>query len=45
MGNKVTVVDVTPRDGLQNEKQIVSTEDKLRMIEKLVHAGVTAFSI
>src|SRR6202171_3789652 len=40
MGNKVTVVDVTPRDGLQNEKQIVSTEDKLRMIEKLVHAGV-----
>jgi hydroxymethylglutaryl-CoA lyase len=41
MGNKVTVVDVTPRDGLQNEKQFVSTADKLRMIEKLVHAGVT----
>jgi hydroxymethylglutaryl-CoA lyase len=41
MGSKVTVVDVTPRDGLQNEKQIVSTQDKLSLIETLVRAGVT----
>jgi hydroxymethylglutaryl-CoA lyase len=41
MGDKVTVVDVTPRDGLQNEKEPVSTRDKLRLIEKLAAAGVT----
>jgi hydroxymethylglutaryl-CoA lyase len=41
MGSKVTVVDVTPRDGLQNEKQLVSTQDKLCLIEKLVDAGVS----
>lgn len=40
MGNKVTVVDVTPRDGLQNEKEIVSTQDKLVLIEKLALAGL-----
>jgi hydroxymethylglutaryl-CoA lyase len=40
MGNQVTVVDVTPRDGLQNERVIVSTQDKLLLIEKLALAGV-----
>src|ERR1700738_218252 len=35
----VTIVDVTPRDGLQNENTLVSTADKLRLIEKLVDAG------
>jgi hydroxymethylglutaryl-CoA lyase len=40
MSNKVTVLDVTPRDGLQNEPKPVSTEDKLTLIEKLVEAGV-----
>jgi hydroxymethylglutaryl-CoA lyase len=41
MSNKVTVLDVTPRDGLQNEPQPVSTQDKLALIEKLVRAGIT----
>jgi hydroxymethylglutaryl-CoA lyase len=40
MADKVTVLDVTPRDGLQNEPNPVSTEDKLALIEKLVRAGV-----
>ena len=40
MGERVNVVDVTPRDGLQNEKEIVSTRDKLLLIEKLVLAGI-----
>jgi hydroxymethylglutaryl-CoA lyase len=40
MGERVNVVDVTPRDGLQNEKEIVSTPDKLLLIEKLVLAGI-----
>jgi hydroxymethylglutaryl-CoA lyase len=40
MGNKVTVVDVTPRDGLQNEPNAISTKDKLVLIEKLAEAGI-----
>src|ERR1035441_3954755 len=41
MADKVTVVDVTVRDGLQNEPKLVSTQDKLTLIEKLVQAGVS----
>lgn len=40
MTNKVNILDVTPRDGLQNEAKPVSTRDKLVLIEKLVQAGV-----
>lgn len=40
MREKVRVVDVTARDGLQNEPRPVSTRDKLALIEKLVRAGV-----
>jgi hydroxymethylglutaryl-CoA lyase len=40
MREKVRVVDVTARDGLQNEPQPVSTQDKLTLIEMLVRAGV-----
>ncbi|HEV2521155.1 MAG TPA: hydroxymethylglutaryl-CoA lyase [Candidatus Acidoferrales bacterium] len=41
MRDKVKVVDVTARDGLQNEPKPVSTRDKLKLIEMLVEAGVT----
>jgi len=41
MGGEVRIVDVTPRDGLQNEPVRVSTQDKLALIEKLVQAGVS----
>jgi hydroxymethylglutaryl-CoA lyase len=41
MGEKVRVVDVTARDGLQNEPKPVSTQDKLALIEKLIDAGVS----
>ncbi len=36
---RVTVVEVGPRDGLQNEKGVVSTEDKVRFIDLLSAAG------
>jgi hydroxymethylglutaryl-CoA lyase len=38
-GQNVTIVEVGPRDGLQNEKSIVSTDDKLRLIALLADAG------
>jgi hydroxymethylglutaryl-CoA lyase len=40
MVNPVEVIDVSPRDGLQNEPQVVSTEKKLALIDKLIEAGV-----
>ena len=36
---RVTVVEVGPRDGLQNEKGVVSTADKVRFIDLLSVAG------
>ncbi|MBL8491037.1 MAG: hydroxymethylglutaryl-CoA lyase [Rhodocyclaceae bacterium] len=37
---KVRLVDVGPRDGLQNEKQNVSTEVKVELIDRLAGAGL-----
>lgn len=36
----VKIVDVSPRDGLQNEKVPVSTELKLELIDRLTKANV-----
>ncbi len=36
---RVTVVEVGPRDGLQNEKGVISTTDKIRFIDLLSEAG------
>jgi hydroxymethylglutaryl-CoA lyase len=37
--DKVRIVEVGPRDGLQNEKQIVATADKIELIERLIGCG------
>ena len=37
--NGVTIVEVSPRDGLQNEGTILSTDAKLDLITRLVDAG------
>ncbi len=37
----VKVVEVGPRDGLQNEKQQISAEDKIKLIDLLSDAGVS----
>ena len=39
---KVRIVEVGPRDGLQNEKQEVPTKVKLELIERLAEAGLPA---
>lgn len=38
--SRVKIVEVGPRDGLKNEKQIVPTEIKIELIERLADAGV-----
>ena len=38
---KIQIVEVGPRDGLQNEKEWVPTETKISLIEKLSDTGLT----
>ena len=38
--SSVRIVEVGPRDGLQNEKQIVPTETKIEFIRRLAEAGL-----
>lgn len=38
---QVKIVEVGPRDGLQNEKLQISAEDKIALIEQLADAGVS----
>ena len=39
MRSTVTLMEVSPRDGLQNESMLVSTEDKLLLIDRALAAG------
>lgn len=37
---RVKIVEVGPRDGLQNEKQLITAQDKITLINKLADAGL-----
>lgn len=39
---KVKIVEVGPRDGLQNEAQVVPTAIKIELIDRLAEAGLRA---
>lgn len=43
--DEVSIYEVGPRDGLQNEKTILSTERKLELIEGSVDAGIRRIEI
>ncbi|MCS5707619.1 hydroxymethylglutaryl-CoA lyase [Candidatus Berkiella cookevillensis] len=46
MNNRmIKIVEVGPRDGLQNEKSILSTELKLNLIHKLMDAGLKTIEV
>jgi hydroxymethylglutaryl-CoA lyase len=40
MVDDVSIIEVGPRDGLQNEKAVIATADKLRLIDLLAAAGL-----
>lgn len=40
MSNQISLIDVGPRDGLQNEKQTISTQTKIRLVERLADTGL-----
>ena len=43
--NRVTLVDVGPRDGLQNEKQPVAAEHKIELVHRLQSAGLREIEV
>lgn len=45
MPKRVTVYEVGPRDGLQNESSLVPTSDKIAFIDALAHTGLTRIEI
>ncbi|WP_111718858.1 hydroxymethylglutaryl-CoA lyase [Homoserinimonas sp. OAct 916] len=38
---RVQICEVSPRDGLQNEDVLVSTDDKVELVERAIRAGAT----
>ena len=44
-GTAVRIVEVGPRDGLQNERAVVSVEDKIEFIRRLSAAGLPAIEV
>jgi hydroxymethylglutaryl-CoA lyase len=42
---RVTVVEVGPRDGLQNEAVAVSTADKIELVNRLTEAGLPVIEV
>lgn len=45
MTTRITVVEVGPRDGLQNEHASVSTADKIAFVDKLTAAGLPVIEV
>ena len=43
--NFIEIVEVAPRDGLQNEKTLISTTDKLGLIERAIAAGARRLEV
>jgi hydroxymethylglutaryl-CoA lyase len=43
--SRASLLDVGPRDGLQNEKQPVSTEHKIELVHRLQAAGLRAIEV
>ena len=42
---RVTIVEVGPRDGLQNERATVATADKIEFVNRLSHAGLPVIEV
>jgi hydroxymethylglutaryl-CoA lyase len=43
--SRVAIVDVGPRDGLQNEKQIIPADVKVELVDRLTAAGFTNIEV
>jgi len=45
MKNEVEIIEVSPRDGIQNEKKLLSLETKLALIDRCIASGVSRIEV
>ena len=45
MNAEIEILEMAPRDGLQNEKTILATEDKVELVERAVRAGARRIEV
>lgn len=45
MSRDVEILEVSPRDGLQNEAVVLSTDDKVELVERAVRAGARRIEV
>lgn len=45
MSKSVTICEVGPRDGLQNQKQLLTTEAKVEFVERTIAAGIKRIEV
>jgi hydroxymethylglutaryl-CoA lyase len=45
VADTVRIREVGPRDGFQNEPEVIATEDKVRLVEKLARTGVPRLEV
>lgn len=45
MSQSVEIIDVTPRDGIQNEDKILDTDAKLKMVDYAIKAGASRIEV
>ena len=45
MSDPVRIIEMGPRDGLQNEKTLVSVEARIAFVERLVDAGLRTIEV
>lgn len=45
MGDFVEIIEISPRDGIQNEPKILSSSTKLELIQRGINAGLRRFEV
>ena len=45
MSTEIEIIEVSPRDGIQNEIKILNTETKLELIKRGISAGIRRFEV
>ena len=45
MKENVTIYEVGPRDGLQNEKKLIATQDKIKLVDAITSCGFTKVEV
>ena len=43
--NNIRIVEVGPRDGLQNERATIESNDKIEFIQRLANAGLSTIEV